>query len=56
MSTQAKPELRFLHASPQHGGETKTNPMTLWNDIFSGQNQLHALFKNNGAVNALMRA
>ena len=56
MSTQDKPELRFLHAPPQHGGKIKTNLMTLQNDNFGYQNQPQMSFKNNGAVDALMCA
>jgi hypothetical protein len=52
MSTQDKPELRYLHAPPQHGEKIKTNLITLWNDIFGCQNQSQVSFKNNGAVDA----
>jgi hypothetical protein len=46
----AKPELPFLCMPPLHGKNTETILKMPWNGIFSCQNQLHALFKDDEAV------
>lgn len=56
MVIKTKSELRFLHASLLHKEEIEMNLMTPRKGLFACQNQLHMMYKYDGAGDALTHA